>query len=203
MTKPKWFWEGFVHDLGVRAGVDQRPEPRRPTRRPRRRRGRTDFRGHDHGDRPGPAVATRPDPTQVGRPAFVRCDRHGGHRLDPGAHADGAFADLPAFDLEDALHGVLVKAQKPGHRTIAEGWLLLDHGLDWIGKARIDLRGGFGRLVIDGPPRHAELGAKLGHRHRDTIGQKALMERSDQLPSSRSMRAASFFLAHSSSMASP
>ena len=170
----------------------------------------------DHKGQCGPAVAARPDPTQVGRPAFVRCGRHGGHRLDAGAHADRAFANLPAFDLEDALHGVLVKTQKPGNRAVAEGWLLLDHGLDWIGKARIDLRGGLGRLVIDRAPRHAEPRAEFRQRHRDPIGQKALMERPDQLfgatlepmarsplTPSRSMRAASFFLARSSSMASP
>jgi hypothetical protein len=133
----------------------------------------------------------------------VATDGLGPHRLDAGPHADRALADLPALDLEDALHRVLVEAQKPGHGAIAEGWLLFDHGLDRLGEAGIDLWRGLGWFVIDRPSRHAKPGTELRQRHRSPIRQKALMERPDQLPSSRSMRAASFFLARSSSMASP
>jgi hypothetical protein len=119
--------------------------------------------------RRGPAVAASSDPAEIRRPAFVRrgCER--GHRLDPWTHADRALANLPALDLEDLLHRVLVEAQKPDHRAVAEGRLLLDHGLDRLGKARIDLRCSLCRLVVDYPLRHAKPYTKFGQRHRDPI----------------------------------
>ena len=80
-------------------------------------------------------------------------DGLGPHRLDAGPHADRALADLPALDLEDALHRVLVEAQKPGHGPVTEGRFLLDHGLDGLGEAGTDLRRGLGQLVVDGPTR--------------------------------------------------
>ena len=60
-----------------------------------------------------PAVAPRPDTAKVGGLAFVWCVRDRGHRFDARSHANRALTQLPALDLEDALHGVLVEAQKP------------------------------------------------------------------------------------------
>lgn len=105
--------------------------------------------------------------------------------------------------LKDPLHCILVEPEQPSDGAIAERRILLDHRLDRDRKPVIDFGRCSGRLVIDRAPRHAEPSAKLGQRHAEAIGQKALMERPDQLPSSRSMRAASFFRARSSSIASP
>lgn len=118
-------------------------------------------RAVDHQGQRGPAVAPDPDPSQVCRPTFVRRGRDRGHRLDAGPHADRALADLPALDLEDPLNRVLVEAQTPGHRPVAERKLLFDHRLDRLGNAGIDLQCGLDWLVIDRPPRHAEPGAEL------------------------------------------
>lgn len=119
-------------------------------------------------------------------------------------------------EMLNPLDRVLVEPREPRDGAIAEGGLGLEHRLDRLGDARIGLRRRLDRRVIDCPPRHAEPGAELGDRHCDALGQQALMERPDQLfgavlgpmahsplTPSRSMRAASFFRARSSSIASP
>lgn len=74
----------------------------------------------DYQSQGGPAIAPRPDPAEIRRPAFVRCSGHGWHRFDAWPHADRTLANLPALDLEDSLNRVFVEAQKPGHGAIAE-----------------------------------------------------------------------------------
>src|SRR5690606_37990891 len=112
-----------------------------------------------------------PDPAQVGRPALVWRGGNRRQRLDPRTLAHGPFADLPALELEDALHGVLVHAQQPGYGAVAERRLLLDQLLDRLGQLRPHLRRGLGGPVIHRPPRHAELAgqpryAQLAHPER-------------------------------------
>src|SRR5690606_21523744 len=118
-----------------------------------------------------PAIPAAPDPAQVGRPALIGCACHRRQRLDPRTLAHGPFADLPALELEDALHGVLVHAQQPGYGAVAERRLLLDQLLDRLGQLRPHLRRGLGGPVIHRPPRHAELAgqpryAQLAHPER-------------------------------------
>ena len=84
----------------------------------------------DHQGHRGPASPSGPDPAHVGGPALIQCLGHRGQGLDPGPEAYRALSHLPALYLEDALHRVLVEPQQMRHRSIAEGWVLLDHGLD-------------------------------------------------------------------------
>lgn len=75
----------------------------------------------NHQRQSGPAIAPGPNPAQVCRSPLVGRGGDRGNGLDAGAHADRALANLPAFDPEDALHRVLVDAQKPGNRAVADG----------------------------------------------------------------------------------
>lgn len=157
-------------------------------------------------------ASSAPDPSTSARSELWR------RRARPGCGAASRWhvCGRPTSELKDPLHRVLVEAQEPRDGAIAKGGLGLDHRLDRLGKAGIDLRGGLGRRVIDRPPRHPEPGAKRGDRYHDAFRQKALKERPVQFlatvartsgatmaRSSRSMRACSYFRARSSSMASP
>lgn len=119
----------------------------------------------DHQCKRCPAISPCPNAAQIRRPALVRGRGDGRQRLDPRAHTDRSFANLPALDLEDPLNRVFIEAQEPSHRAIAKGWFCLDHHLDRVGKPGIDLRRGLGWLVVDRPARHTEPGAQLGQRH--------------------------------------
>ncbi|EED31989.1 hypothetical protein NOR53_3550 [gamma proteobacterium NOR5-3] len=64
-----------------------------------------------------------------------------------------ALADLPALELEDSLHGVLVLAQQPGDSPVARVRQRIDHALDARRERLIDLpRTPFG-LVVKRSPR--------------------------------------------------
>lgn len=68
-----------------------------------------------------------------------------------GPYALKAHTAVKPYDIGPqprAYERVLVEAEKPSHRAIAEGRLLLDHLLDRVGEARIDLRCGLGRLIV-------------------------------------------------------
>src|SRR6056297_327219 len=156
----------------------------------------------DHERERQPAVPAAPDPAQIRGPALVRRCRYRGQRLDPWPMANRSLADLPAFDLEDPLHGVLVHPQQSRHSPIAKRGLLLDQGLDRCGQLWPHLRGRLGRPVIHRPTRHLEPAAQLADRDRKSICLQSLLDREDQL-SSLPNRDANFFRARSSSMASP
>lgn len=86
----------------------------------------------DHQGERCPAILSGPDACQIRRPTFIRCCCDRRHGLYTWAHADSPFPDLPALDLEYSLHRVLVEAQKPCDRPVAEGRLCLDHCLDGL-----------------------------------------------------------------------
>ena len=172
----------------------------------------------DHQRERRPAVLTGPDPRQIRRPVarqgiathrnvregpLVRRGSDGRNGLDTRPHPDGALANLPALELKDPLHRVLVEAEQPRDCAVAEGRLGLDHDLDRLGEAGIDLRRRFAWCVVDRPPRHPEPGAELGDRHRDALRKKALLDALNHLSSAASSRACAFFRARISSMASP
>lgn len=74
---------------------------------------------------------------------------------------DKPLPDLPAFDLEDSLHCVLVEAEQVGHRPIAERGLVLDQGFDGRGKGRVERGGCPARLVVEAAPGNAKPAAQL------------------------------------------
>ena len=137
----------------------------------------------------GPAVLSCPDPIHVRRPALIRPGRDRRDCLDPRTHADRTFANLPSLELKYPLDRVLVEPQEPGHGPATERRFLLDHRLDGLGKARINLRKGFGGPVINRPARHAKPGAKPGQRNLDAFSEKALLDALDHLSSAASSRA--------------
>jgi len=141
----------------------------------------------------GPAVLSCPDPTHVRRPALIRPGRDRRDCLDPRTHADRTPANLPSLELKYPLDRVLVEPQEPGHGPVTERRFLLDHRLDGLGKARINLRNGFGGPVINRPARHAKPGAKPGQRNLDAFSEKALLDALDHLSSAASSRAWYFF----------
>ncbi len=98
----------------------------------------------DHQCQRGPAITTCPDPAEVRGPALVGRGGDRRHGLNTGPHADRPLANLPSLDLEDPLHRVFVEAQKPSHGPVTEGRFLLDHGLDRLREAGIDLGRCFG-----------------------------------------------------------
>src|SRR5690606_39724899 len=126
-------------------------------------------------------IPAAPDPAQVGRPALIGCACHRRQRLDPWALANRPLAYLPALELEDALHGVLVHAQQPGYGAVAERRLLLDQLLDRLGQLRPHLRRGLGGPVIHRPPRPAEPAAQLGDRNLDPFVLQSLPDRASAL----------------------
>ena len=73
------------------------------------------------------AVEARPDAAHVCGPAFVGAVGRGDPGFDPGPESDRPLAHLPALDLEDPLHGVLVHVEQMHHGPIAERRVLLDH----------------------------------------------------------------------------
>lgn len=87
-------------------------------------------------------------------------------------------------------------------RPIAKRRLLFNQRLDWRGELGIDLRRRLHRLVVDSAPRHPEPAAQLGDRGGNTVGLQSLADRLDHFSSSPS-RDRNFFLARSSSIASP
>ncbi len=115
----------------------------------------------DHDRQCEPAIMAAPDPAEIRRPAFIRTRSNRGERLDPRPKANRALAHLPALDLEDPLDGVLIEAQKIGHRAIAEGRLLLDHRLDRLDKGGVEPRRRLAGLVIDRPSGHVKPLTKL------------------------------------------
>jgi hypothetical protein len=54
--------------------------------------------------------------------------------LHARAEADWALLHLPAFELENALHRVLVDVEQVSHGAITERRVLLDHCLDGSGE---------------------------------------------------------------------
>ena len=60
----------------------------------------------------GPTIASRPHPAQVRRPAFVRRSGHRRQSLDAGTESHRPLLHLPAHQLEDPLHRVLVEPQQ-------------------------------------------------------------------------------------------
>src|SRR5699024_10307091 len=151
----------------------------------------------------GPTITTCPYAAQVRGPALVgRC----GHRrqdLNPRSEPDGSLPDLPALELEDALHRVLVETEQPSHRPVAKGWAFLDHGLDGFGKAFLHPWSClFDRLVIHRASRHLEPTAQFGNRDVIPIFLQSLADRLDHFSSSSS-RDCNFFRALSSNIPSP
>src|SRR5690606_34323246 len=143
-----------------------------------------------------------PYAAQIRRPALVRqlCPRYFG--LDPRALPKRSLAHLPALELEDPLHRVLVHAQQGGHSPVAERWLSFDHGFDRLGQLGFHPRRRLRRLVVHATTGHAKPLAQLGHRHHETLVLESLLDREHQL-SSLPSREASFFRARISSIASP
>ncbi len=80
-----------------------------------------------------------------------------------GPEADGPLFDLPASDLEDALHRVLVEVQQSRYRTVAKRWILVDHGFDGLLKALLHLGRSLAGLVISRAPGHLKPAAQLAH----------------------------------------
>ncbi|MNV64342.1 hypothetical protein D3C71_1569790 [compost metagenome] len=155
----------------------------------------------DQGQR-RPAVSPSPDTAQVCRPALVGRLGHRWQSLDARPHANRPLAYLPAPDLEDALHGVLIEPQQMCHRPVAERGVLFDHCLNRLGKLRRHLGLGFDRLVVHGAAGHFEPATQLAQAGRHSITEQALLYAKDHFPSSSS-KACSFFRARSSSIASP
>lgn len=67
-----------------------------------------------------PTVLSALDATQIGRPALVRLFGTRDLRLDAWTLAKSTLAHLPAFELEDPLHCVLVHAKQGGGGAIAK-----------------------------------------------------------------------------------
>lgn len=116
-----------------------------------------------------PSALASLDTEEIGGPVLVRRGCDGRQRLDGWPHDNGTFADLSVLQLEYPLHRVLVEAQQEGRRAVAKRWVLLDHGLDRLGEAGIDLCGGLGRLVVDRPSRNAKPSAELHQRHPNPV----------------------------------
>lgn len=156
----------------------------------------------DHQRQRRQAIAPGPHPAHIRRPALVGRLRHRGQRLDPGPEAHRALAQLPTPELEDALHRVLVEAQQVRHCPVPEGWVLFNHGLDRGHEALLQRRAGFDWPVVHRAPGHLKPLAQLADRDGDAVGLQSLADRLDHFSSSPN-RDCNFFLARSSSIASP
>ena len=157
----------------------------------------------DHQGQRGPPIAPRPHPAQIRRPALIWRLGHRRQGLDSGPEAHRALAYLPAPDLEDALHGVLVEAKQMCHRPISKGRVLFDHGLDGLNQVFLDLWGRLGAAVIHRAPGNLEPLAKLHEADRNPVFSQSLLKAEDHFSSSLPSREASFFLARNSNIASP
>src|SRR5574343_192712 len=149
-----------------------------------------------------PTIAACPDTAHVRCPALVRSSGHRGPGFDSGPETNRALSHLPPLDLEDPLHGVLVHAEQVRHGAVAEGRVLFDHLLHWHNKIVPNLRRCLRRTVIDAPTWHGEPSAQLADRDVNAVSHESLVDRLDHLSSSPS-RDCNFFLARSSSIASP
>jgi len=99
-----------------------------------------------------PLISARPDPTQVGGPAFIGLAGHGGQCLDTRSESHRALSHLPAHELEDALHRVFVHAQQMRHRAVTKRGVLFNHGFDGLHELFLNLGCGFGGLVVQNAP---------------------------------------------------
>jgi hypothetical protein len=118
------------------------------------------------------------------------------------AQPNRAFANLPALELEDALHRVRVELEQISHRPVSERRVLLDHLLDRLHQPLLQLRRRLGRLVIDRPARDLKPPTQFADRDIESVLLESLADRLDHFSSSPS-RDCNFFLARSSSIASP
>lgn len=123
---------------------------------------------HDQGERQ-PAIPAGPDPTQVGCPALIRALRDRWQRLNPGSVTDGALAHLPAFELKDALNGVLVHVEQTGNGSVTESRLSLDQSFDPAGARVIHLWRRFGAAVVKRPAWQIKPATELTDRHFEAI----------------------------------
>src|SRR5574343_1136785 len=150
----------------------------------------------------GPAITACPDTAHVRGPALIRSFGYRGSGFDSGPETNRTLSDLPALDLEDPLYGVLVHTKQMRHGAVAEGRVLFDHLLHWRCKCFLNPRRHLGRAVIDAPTWHGEPSAQLADRDVNAVSHESLVDRLDHLSSSPS-RDCNFFLARSSSIASP
>ncbi len=123
----------------------------------------------DHQRHRRPAISPRPDPAHVRGPALVGRLGHRRQRLNPWPEAHRALAHLPAPELEDALHRVLVEAQQVRHGPVPEGRVLLDHGLDRGHEALLQRRRGLDGAVVHAASRHLEPPAQFADRDGDAV----------------------------------
>src|SRR5690625_2557064 len=113
----------------------------------------------------GPAITACPYAAQIRGPTSVGYCSHRRQGLNPWPEANSALSDLPALELEDTLHRIFIKTKQPGHCPVAKGWILLNHGLDGLGKSFLYLRHCiFDRFVIHRASWHIEPAAQLGNR---------------------------------------
>lgn len=96
--------------------------------------------------------------------------------------------------------GGCTEPQQMRRRSIAEGWGLLNHGLDRHHQSILQLWRGLDWAVVNGEPGHIKPAAQLGDRDGYAIGLQSLVDRLDHFSSSPSKDG--FFFARSPRIAS-
>ena len=84
-----------------------------------------------------PAVLSCSDTAQICGPTLIWVSSHRGQRLNSGSKPDGSLLDLPALELKDALHRVLVHVQQIRHRAVTKRRVFFDHGFDRLYQMRL------------------------------------------------------------------
>src|SRR5690606_4899260 len=95
-----------------------------------------------------PTISACPDTAQISRPAVVGSCCNGWLGLAPWSWPYGTLLYLPALQLEDALHVLLVRAQQLRNRPMPDRRRFFDHRFDRFCQFRFDLRRGLCGLVI-------------------------------------------------------
>lgn len=127
---------------------------------------------------PGPPIPGTGRSTSVrSRTALLKAT------LGSSAEADQALAHLPALQLEDPLHHVLVHRQQSRHRAIAERRLDFDQRLDRLRQVASHLRR---------PVAHRRRLPEPSALLQDAVRQQSLLDRDNQV-SSLPKRDANFF----------
>jgi hypothetical protein len=96
----------------------------------------------------GMSISAYSHTTQIRGPAFIRCLGYRRQGLDSWPEAHGTLAHLPALELEDALHGVLIEPEQVRKSAIAERRVLFDHRLDGLNEVILYRRWSLGAAVV-------------------------------------------------------
>lgn len=130
----------------------------------------------DHQSQRSPPITPRPHAAQVRRPTLVGSLGHRRQRLDTRPESHRPLANLPALELEDALHGVLVEPKQMRHRPVAERRVLFDHRLDGLDEVLLNLGHSLGAAVVHRAPGYVEPLAQLDKADLEPVLRQSLLK---------------------------